>query len=69
MGFSLSRRGSYRVNYGNGTVSRTYATLAECEAHIREQFDGGGTCFIQRYDAGTADDPCDWFRVRRNEIR
>lgn len=40
----------YRVDYGNSyQVSRTFETYAEAEQHIKLQFDGGGTCRIQKY--------------------
>ncbi len=38
----------YRVNFGNGQVHNV-ASIAEGRRLIAAQFDGGGSCYIQKY--------------------
>lgn len=54
----------YRVNYGNGQVSNTFEKRAEALQHLRDSLRDNGYAFLQRYEAGSADDPGDWFKVR-----
>lgn len=54
----------YRINYGNGQVSGTYTSLKAAVAELRS--DPYRTLmWIERYDAGYADEPGDWFTTVR----
>lgn len=50
----------YRVNYGNGQVSRTYTSLAEAARDLESARFDGSHAKLQRYEAGSADDPGMW---------
>lgn len=54
----------YRVNYGNGQVSRDFDTRQEAEAHIASMDQYRDFAFVQRYETGSADEPGDWFSCR-----
>jgi hypothetical protein len=56
---------TYRINYGNGQVSDLYNSYDAARASLRAvaSNDGSDAYRIQRYDAGTADDPGDWVGI------
>lgn len=54
----------YRINYGNGQVSGTYTSLKAAVAELRTD-PYRASIWIERYDAGSADDPGDWFPTVR----
>ena len=59
----------YRVNYGNGQVSRHFSSAAEAwreHDSITPRFPWAS---VQVYEPGTADDPGDWVRAKRPAAR
>lgn len=53
----------YRINYGNGQVSSTFASRKA----VWEAYDRNGEAFawVQKYEPGTADEPGEWFTAKR----
>jgi len=56
---------TYRINYANGQVSGTYSSYEAVKRALlaERSFPWAKSFWIQRYDAGTADDPGDWVRI------
>jgi hypothetical protein len=57
---------SWRVNFGNGQVQ--YApSRAEALRAIQQLDRYREYAFVERYEGGSADEPGDWFPIRRGE--
>lgn len=52
-----SIRHDYRVNYGNGQISEIFSSLDKARGAMVMS---GPGCFVERYEAGSADDPGRW---------
>jgi hypothetical protein len=54
----------YRVNYGQGQVSVSFDRFSDAQRCLRLARPDDPGAFIECYEAGSADDPGDWFRVK-----
>ena len=52
----------YRINYGNGQVSKSFESLRVAKRELEALNDPNA--YLQFYDPGCSEDPGDWWRYK-----